>query len=66
MADRLLALGKAFETPAVDEKNVDPVVLVVVEESRAAAGGFKQVFVAVLAAEDGLYVEAGLLGDIVN
>ena len=61
MADRLLAFGKAFEAPAVDEEDVDPVVLVVVKEGGAAAGGFKQVFVAVLAAEDGLDVEAGLL-----
>ena len=52
MADWLLALGKAFEPPAVDQENVNPVILVVVEEGCAAAGGFEQVFVAVFTAED--------------
>ena len=64
MANRLLAFGKAFEAPAVDEENVDPVVVVVVEEGRAAACGFKQIFVAMLAAEDGLDVEAGFFGHV--
>ena len=64
MADRLVALGKAFETPAVDEEDVEPVVVVVVKEGGAAAGGFEQVFVAVLAAEDGFDVEAGLFGHV--
>ena len=38
--------------------------MVVVEEGRAAARGFEQIFVAVLAAEDRLDIEAGLFGDI--
>ena len=64
MANWLVAFGKAFEPPAVDEENVDPVVLVVVEKGCAAARGFKQIFVAVLAAEDGLDVEAGFFGHV--
>jgi hypothetical protein len=56
MADRLLALGKAFEAPAVDEENVYPVVVVVVKKGGAASGGFKEIFVAMFAAKDCLYV----------
>jgi hypothetical protein len=53
-------LGK----PAVHQENVYPVVLVVVKEGGAAACSLKQIFVAVLAAEDGLHVESGFLGYI--
>ena len=60
VADGFLSFGEALEPPAVDEEDVEPVVVVVVEESRAAAGGFEQILVAVLAAEDGLDVEAGV------
>src|ERR1035437_4951106 len=64
MTGGLLPLGKALKPPAVYEKNIHPVVLVIVEESRAAAGSFQQIFVAVLAAKDGLHVESGLLGNV--
>ena len=64
MADGLVALGKAFEPPPVHEKDVEPVVLVVVEEGRAAAGGFEQILVAMFAAEDGLDVQAGFFRHI--
>ena len=64
VADRLLALGKPLQPPAIDQKNVHPVVLVVVEEGRAAAGRLQQIFVAVLAAKDRLHVEPGFLGHV--
>ena len=51
--------GKTFEPGAVHQKNIQPAVVVVVIERDPAARGLKQVFVFVLAAEDGLGVEAG-------
>jgi len=60
MIDGLLTGGKAFEARAVDEKNVEPAVVVVVVESHAAAGSLEEVFVLVLAAENGFNVEAGV------
>jgi hypothetical protein len=59
-----LSLGKAFEARAVDEEDVDPVVVVVVEESYPTACGFEQISVLVFAAVDGFGVEAGLAGYI--
>ena len=64
MRGGLLAGGEAFEAPAVDQKNIQPAVVVVVVESDAAAGGLEQIFVLVLAAEDGFCVESGFPGDI--
>ena len=60
----LLASRKTFEAPAVDEKNVQPAVVVVIIESDAAAGGFEKVFVFVLATEDSFYIQAGLTPDV--
>src|SRR6266851_5470037 len=54
-----LACGETFEAPAVDEKNIQPAVVVVIVERDAAAGGFEKILVLVLAAEDGFGVEAG-------
>ena len=59
-----LSGGKTFEAPAVNEKNIQPAVLVVVIEGGAAAGGFKEIFIFVLAAEDGFGVEAGFTRDV--
>jgi len=64
MRGGLLAGGEAFEARAVDEKNVEPAVVVVVVEGDAAAGGFEEIFVFVLAAEDGFGVEAGFAGNV--
>ena len=64
MAGGRLALGEAFEAGAVHEEDVDPVVVVVVVEGDAAAGGFEQVSVLVLASVDGAGVEAGLFRDV--
>src|ERR1700737_319327 len=60
----LLPWGKTLEAGAVDQKNVQPAVVVVIVESHAAAGGFQQIFVFVLAAEDGFYVQAGLASNV--
>ena len=38
--------------------------MVVVEEGDAAASGFEQIFILVLAAEDGFGVQAGLLSNV--
>ncbi len=62
--DGFLALGKAFDTGAVDEEDIDPVVVIVVEESYAAACGFEEISVFVFATVDGFGVEAGLAGDV--
>ncbi len=61
---RLFAFGEAFQTPSVDQEDVEPAIVVVVVEGDAAAGGLEQIFVLVLAAEDGFGVEAGFFGDI--
>ncbi len=64
VADRLLPLGEAFQSRAIDQEDIEPVILVVVIESDAAAGGFEQVLVLVFAAVDGLGVEAGLAAHV--
>ena len=61
---RFLPLGETFEPPAVDKKNVEPAIVVVVIECDAAAGGFEEIFVFVLAAIDGFCVETGFFGDV--
>ncbi len=59
-----MAFREPFEPPAVHKENVEPVVLVVVKEGGAAAGGFEKILVAVFAAENHLNVQAGLFGDV--
>jgi len=56
--------GETFEAGAVDEKNVQPAVVVVIVERDAAAGGFEKIFIFVLAAENGFGVEAGFARDV--
>ncbi len=56
--------GETFEAPAVDEKNVQPAVVVIIVERDAAAGGFEKIFILVLAAENGFGVEAGCARDV--
>src|SRR5258708_27724118 len=56
--------GKTFEAGAVDEKNIQPAIVVVIVESDATAGGFEKVFVFVLAAKDGLHIQAGLARNV--
>src|SRR5439155_1759819 len=64
MIGGFLTGGKIFEAPAVDQKNVQPAVVVVVVERDAAAGGFEKIFVLVLAAENGFGVESGFTRNI--
>src|SRR5437016_4010229 len=45
--DGFLSFGEAFEARAVDQEDIDPVVVIVVEEGHTAAGGFEQIFVLV-------------------
>src|SRR6266404_2543211 len=59
-----LSGGKTFEAPAVDEKNVEPAVVVVIVESDAAAGGFEKILVFVLAAVNGFGVQARFARDV--
>src|SRR5262249_9575861 len=64
MRNRLAARRKSFQTRAINQKNVEPSVVVVVIEGDAASGSFKQIFIFVLAAEDGFRVQAGLAGNV--
>src|SRR5713226_3897743 len=64
MRSGFLSSRKTFEAPAVDEKNVQPAVVVVIVESDATAGGFEKILVFVLAAEDGSGVKSGFTRDI--
>src|SRR5205823_6152663 len=43
MRKGFLSGGKAFETPAVHEKNIQPAVVVVIVESDSAASGFEEI-----------------------
>src|SRR5262245_36787377 len=51
---RLLPFRKAAEARPVDEEEVEPAVVVVIEPGDTAAGRFQQVFVLALVAVDGL------------
>src|SRR5207247_6623749 len=52
MAPRRGVAGRGFETGAVDEKNVGPAVVVVIQDRDASAGGFEDVVLGVFAADD--------------
>src|SRR5580704_17243245 len=64
MRSRFAPWRKAFQSRSVHQKNVEPAVVVVIVEGNAAAGGFQQILVLVLAAEDGFRVQARFAGDI--
>src|SRR5436309_2949763 len=64
MIGGFLAGGKTFQAVAVDKKNIQPAVVVVIVEGDAAAGGFEKIFIFVLAAENGFGVEAGFARDV--
>ena len=57
---RLLSLWKALEGRPVDQEEVQPAVVVVVERRHPAAGGFEEIAVVLSAPEDGDGVEPGL------
>src|SRR5438105_15114028 len=62
---RLRALGIfGIKARTIDQENVEPAIVVVVEKGGAAARGFKQVLVAVLAAENCFRPEASLTCDV--
>ena len=56
--------GQSVEPGAIDQKNVGPAIIVVIEDGDAGAGGLDDVFLGVDAAEDFLHGEAGFFGDI--
>src|ERR1700751_631877 len=64
MRCRLAACGESLEASAVHQKNIEPTVVVVIVEGNSAAGSFKQVFVLVLAAKNGLGIESRVLRNI--
>ncbi len=56
----LLALDRfGFEAGAVDQEDIEPAVVIEIEEGGAAAGGFEQKAILLFAAEDGLRAQAG-------
>src|ERR1700678_3238004 len=60
----LLSFGEAIETPAVDEEEVEPAVVVIVVKRQAAACGLQEVLILALRAVGCCDVEAGLLCDV--
>ncbi len=62
--DGLLALWKAFQTRAVHEEQIKPVIMIEVVEGDAAAGGLQQEAVAMFIAIDGPGVQTALLCDV--
>jgi hypothetical protein len=63
-AVRFLSLRETFEAPAVDQKNVEPAVVVVIVEGEAAAGGLEQIFILADGAVGRYDVQSGSLHDI--
>ena len=64
MRDGFLALRKSLDAGTVDEEDVDPVVVIVVEEGYSATRGFKQISVLMFTTVDRFGIEAGLTGYI--
>src|ERR1700733_14966643 len=64
MTAGLLAGGKAFESPAIDEEEIEPAIGVIVVEGESAAGGLQQIFVGLLSAVDSLGRKACLLHNV--
>ena len=56
--------GKAFQSRAIHQKNVEPAVVVVVVEGHSAAGGLQQIFVLMFSAKNGFHVQTGFAADI--
>src|SRR5208283_3704339 len=61
---RFGAWGKALESRAIYQKNIEPPIVVVIVERNTAAGGFEQILVLVPASEDGFRIQPGLTGDV--
>lgn len=62
MGERFLALRETFNAGAVDEEDVEPVVLVIVEEGNTATSRFEKVTILVFSAVDRFSVQARLPG----
>ena len=61
---RPLTRRKSFQRRAVDDENVRPAIVVVVEDGNPGSGRLNDVFLRVLAAEDNGRSQAGFLGDV--
>src|SRR5215471_17137327 len=59
---RGLAAGKAFESGSIDQENVWPAIVVVVDDANAGAGSFDDVLLGIDAAEDVRRRQSGLAG----
>src|SRR5690242_13131371 len=64
MAMRLAAPRKSFQSPAVDHKDVQPTVAVVIVKRDSAAGGLQQILILVLAPKNSFRVQSRLLADV--
>jgi hypothetical protein len=60
----LYVYGRAFELCTVDDEDVGPTVVVVIEDGDAGAGGFDDVLLCVAAAEDVRHRDARFFGDV--
>jgi len=56
--------GRRIESGAIDDENIRPAVVVVIEDGDARSGGFNDVFLGVRAAENDLVGESGFGGDV--
>ena len=64
MRSRFAAGGKALEPRSVHQKDIEPSVIVVIVEGNAAARGFEQILVLVLAAKNRFRVQPGFAPDV--
>ena len=58
------ASGKALETKAIYDENVEPAVVIVIVERYPTASGFEQILVLVFSPKDGFDVQAGFACDV--
>ena len=64
VTDRLLSFGETFQAPPIDQKDIEPAIVVVIVEGDAASRGFEEILIFFYAAKDGLGVEACLPGHV--
>jgi len=64
MRMRFLTFWKTFQAPAVNQKNVQPAVVIVIVESDSAAGGLKQKLIFCVPRRRWFCVEAGFFGNV--
>src|SRR5437667_2350889 len=64
MRRRLLAPGETFQARSIQQKNIQPTIVIVIVKSHAAASGLKQIFVLVLAAVDCFGIQSRLAVNI--